>query len=182
MMTTDGEAARSRRRPFDPTLRPRNVEATMPAVFERLCRERLDLLAAAGRAELVHEYFEPVSVLSLAHLMGIAHLVDAPTLIRWFAGLAAGVAYVLDEKGASAARVNTQMVGIEKLEDAREIAELKAMVQRVVAQDANATHAAVWAEIKGPLRVRSYQDMTRWDYGRSLRRLEARLSLMGAGV
>ena len=63
MMTTDGEAARSRRRPFDPTLRPRNVEATMPAVFERLCRERLDLLAAAGRAELVHEYFEPVSVL-----------------------------------------------------------------------------------------------------------------------
>ena len=46
---------------------------------------------AGGSVDLVHDYFEPVSVLSLAHLMGIDHLVDAPTLIRWFAGLAAGV-------------------------------------------------------------------------------------------
>lgn len=103
MMTTDGEAARSRRRPFDPTLRPRAVEARMPDVFERLCRERLDALAREGRGELVHDYFEPVSVLSLAHLMGIDHLVDAPTLIRWFAGLAAGVSNYEDDPAKSAA-------------------------------------------------------------------------------
>ena len=36
MMTTDGEPAKQRRRPFDPTLRPRAVESTMPEVFERL--------------------------------------------------------------------------------------------------------------------------------------------------
>ncbi|MBI5766673.1 MAG: glutamate synthase large subunit [Verrucomicrobia bacterium] len=46
------------------------------------------------------------------------------------AGMSGGVAYVLDEKGDFAARVNTQMVGVEKLEDAREIAEVKAMVQK----------------------------------------------------
>src|SRR4029079_7088594 len=62
MMTTDGETAKRRRRPFDATLRPRAVEATMAAVFERLCRDRLDAVAhavASGAAvDLVPEYFE----------------------------------------------------------------------------------------------------------------------------
>ena len=97
MMTTDGEPARRRRRPFDPTLRPRTVEATMPAVFERLCRERLDAIAGVGEAELLADYFEPVSVRSLATAIGIDDLVDAPTLVRWFAGLAAGVSNYEDD-------------------------------------------------------------------------------------
>lgn len=103
MMTTDGEPARRRRRPFDPTLRPRTVQARMPGVFDRLCRERLAAIARAGRAELLTDYFEPVSVLSLAHLMGIDHLVDAPTLVRWFAGLAAGVSNYEDDPAKTAA-------------------------------------------------------------------------------
>jgi cytochrome P450 len=102
MMTTDGEPARRRRRPFDATLRPRTVEARMPAVFEMLCRERLDAIERAGRAELVHDYFEPVSVLALAHAMGIADLVDAPMLARWFAGLAAGVSNYEDDPAKTA--------------------------------------------------------------------------------
>jgi cytochrome P450 len=102
MMTTDGEPARRRRRPFDPTLRPRAVDATMPAVFERLCRERLDAIARQGSADLVPEYFEPVSVLSLAHGMGIADAVDGPTLVRWFNGLAAGVSNYEDDPAKTA--------------------------------------------------------------------------------
>ncbi len=91
MMTTDGEPAKRMRRPFDSTLRPRAVEATMPGVFERLCAERLDAIASAGGGDLLAEYFEPVSVTSLAHAIGIADRVDVATLVRWFAGLAAGV-------------------------------------------------------------------------------------------
>jgi cytochrome P450 len=102
MMTTDGEPARRRRRPFDATLRPRAVDAAMPAVFERLCRERLERIAAAGRAELLTDYFEPVSVLSLAHAIGIGRLVDVPTLVRWFAGLAAGVSNYEDDPAKTA--------------------------------------------------------------------------------
>ena len=102
MMTTDGEPARRRRRPFDPTLRPRAVDATMPAVFERLCRERLDSIERSGGADLVPEYFEPVSVLSLAHGMGIADAVDGPTLVRWFNGLAAGVSNYEDDPAKTA--------------------------------------------------------------------------------
>ena len=106
MMTTDGEPAKRRRRPFDPTLRPRAVEATMADVFERLCRERLDVLARAGAAggsiDLVPEYFEPVSVLSLAHGMGLVDVVDGPTLVRWFGALAAGVSNYEDDPAKTA--------------------------------------------------------------------------------
>lgn len=91
MMTTDGEPAKQRRRPFDPTLRPRAVEATMPTIFEEICDQALERIADAGQADLVADYFEPVSLTSLAHAMGIAGLVDLATLRRWFAGLAAGV-------------------------------------------------------------------------------------------
>ncbi len=91
MMTTDGEPAKQRRRPFDSTLRPRAVEATMPDVFERLCSDALDRIERAGGGDLLTQYFEPVSVRSLAHAIGIAEHVDGPTLVRWFGGLAAGV-------------------------------------------------------------------------------------------
>lgn len=91
MMTTDGEPAKQRRRPFDATLRPRAVESTMPEVFERLCNEALDAIATAGGGDLLSQYFEPVSVQSLAHAIGISDRVDGSTLVRWFGGLAAGV-------------------------------------------------------------------------------------------
>jgi cytochrome P450 len=111
MMTTDGEPARRRRRPFDPTLRPRAVDATMAPIFERLCRERLDAIERAGEADLVREYFEPVSVLSLAHGMGIAEVVDGPTLVRWFGGLAAGVSNYEDDpvKTAHCAAISAEI-------------------------------------------------------------------------
>jgi len=103
MMTTDGEPARQRRRPFDPTLRPRAVEADLPAVVERLCRERLDGIAMAGGGDLLTDYFEPVSVRSLAHALGIDGLADTATLIRWFNGLAAGVSNYEDDPTKTAA-------------------------------------------------------------------------------
>ena len=46
------------------------------------------------------------------------------------AGMSGGIGYVLDETGDFAQRVNGQMVGIEKLEDAKETAALRAMIQK----------------------------------------------------
>ncbi len=46
------------------------------------------------------------------------------------AGMSGGIGYVLDEAGDFAKRVNVQMVGIEKLEDAKEIAAVRAMIQK----------------------------------------------------
>jgi glutamate synthase (NADPH/NADH) large chain len=46
------------------------------------------------------------------------------------AGMSGGIAYVLDEAGDFASRVNTQMVGIERLQDADEIARVRGMIER----------------------------------------------------
>lgn len=46
------------------------------------------------------------------------------------AGMSGGVAYVLDEKGDFAKRVNTEMVGIEKVQAPADVAELKTIIER----------------------------------------------------
>ncbi len=46
------------------------------------------------------------------------------------AGMSGGVAYILDEQGDFATRCNQQMVGLETLEDAGEIAELRQLIQQ----------------------------------------------------
>lgn len=149
MMTTDGEPARRRRRPFDPTLRPRAVEATMATVFERLCRERLDALEVAGRGgrsiDLVPKYFEPVSVLSLAHGMGIADVVDAPTLVRWFGGLAAGVSNYEDDP-AKTARCDAVSAEID--------AVVTPLFERRLAEPADDLIGHLVASVDGPLEER----------------------------
>jgi glutamate synthase (ferredoxin) len=48
------------------------------------------------------------------------------------AGMSGGVAYVLDEAGDFAMRCNTQMVGLETLEDPSEIAEVRQIIQKHV--------------------------------------------------
>jgi glutamate synthase (ferredoxin) len=47
--------------------------------------------------------------------------------------MSGGIAYVLDEAGTFAKRVNTQMVGVEKLETPTEIAEVRAMIEKHLA-------------------------------------------------
>jgi glutamate synthase (ferredoxin) len=49
------------------------------------------------------------------------------------AGMSGGIAYVLDEAGDFKPRVNTQMVGIEKLESASEIAEVRGLIEKHLA-------------------------------------------------
>jgi glutamate synthase (ferredoxin) len=49
------------------------------------------------------------------------------------AGMSGGIAYVLDESGTFPARINRQMVEVEKLEDADEILTVRRMVERHVA-------------------------------------------------
>jgi cytochrome P450 len=74
---------------LDPSLRPRAVEAGTPALIEPLVEELLDRIEPRGEAELMSEYFEPVSVLGLGRVLGLGHL-DGDTLRRWFHGLAQG--------------------------------------------------------------------------------------------
>jgi cytochrome P450 len=89
ILVVDGEPQRRLRGMLDPSLRPRVVEDKTPALVEPLVEELLDGIADRGEAELMSEFFEPVSVLSLGRVLGLGHL-DGDTLRRWFHGLAQG--------------------------------------------------------------------------------------------
>jgi len=96
ILLLDGEPQKRLRAMLDPSLRPRVVEATTPELIEPLARELLDALEGRGEAELMSEYFEPISVLGLGRVLGLGHL-DGDTLRRWFHGLAEGATNFEDD-------------------------------------------------------------------------------------
>jgi glutamate synthase (ferredoxin) len=68
------------------------------------------------------------------------------------AGMSGGVAYVLDEQGDFARRVNTQMVGVEPLAEPQEIAAVRSLIERHATHTGSARAAAVlaqWAQMAG---------------------------------
>ena len=89
ILVLDGEPQRRLRAMLDPSLRPRVVEATTPELVSPIVERLLDAIAPRGEAELMSEYFEPVSVLSLGQILGLGEI-DGDTLRRWFHGLAEG--------------------------------------------------------------------------------------------
>jgi cytochrome P450 len=89
ILLLDGEQQKKLRAMLDPSLRPRVVEAEAPGLVEPIVESLLDAMAPRGEAELMSEYFEPVSVLSLGRILGLGET-DGDTLRRWFHGLALG--------------------------------------------------------------------------------------------
>ena len=93
----DGEVHDDLRIGVDKTLRPRPINKVVDEVVRPLARTRLKSLIDKGEADLVTEYFEPVSVEALRHVMGLDPYVDAETLVRWFYCLAQGAANLMQD-------------------------------------------------------------------------------------
>jgi cytochrome P450 len=89
VLTVDGADHARMRAGMDAPMRPRAVEGYAPGVIEPIARRHLDAMAAGPGTELMAAYCEPVSVLALGAVMGLADL-DAGTLRRWFGDLATG--------------------------------------------------------------------------------------------
>lgn len=91
LMTMNGAPHLELRRALDARFRPRVVATYIDDLVRPIAEEALArLLAKPGReAELMTEYFEPVSVLSLGSVLGLGHL-PAQVLQDWFHGLAMG--------------------------------------------------------------------------------------------
>ncbi len=78
----------------------------------------------------VNAVVEAVGDHGCEYMTGGRVVVLGPTGRNFAAGMSGGIAYVLDERGDFPRRVNTQMVGIERLDDPAEIAEVRGMVER----------------------------------------------------
>ena len=93
ILTTDGEPHKQLRKMLLPSFRPPVVERDLIPIIEPLVEEQLEVLerkrAEGGRAELMEDYFEPISVRSLGAVLGLAEI-EPDVLRRWFAQLAEG--------------------------------------------------------------------------------------------
>jgi glutamate synthase (ferredoxin) len=83
---------------------------------------------------------------ALEYMTGGRVVILGGTGRNFAAGMSGGVAYVLDERGDFPTRVNAAMVGIERLESAAEIAEVRALVERHLAYTKSARAQQVLAD------------------------------------
>jgi cytochrome P450 len=90
IITVDGERHTELRRGLDAKYRPRQVQEYIDDLVRPIAAAALDQLAGRDRAELLADYLEPVSVLSLGTVLGVAHL-GAARLRDWFWRLHQGV-------------------------------------------------------------------------------------------
>lgn len=110
ILTVDHEPHEQMRVPMEPTLRPRRVEEQAPALVGRIADSLLDDVADRGGAELMSVFCEPLSVLSLAEVIGLPGGLDAPTMQRWFHELATGTS---NYEGAPEKQRVADAVGVE---------------------------------------------------------------------
>jgi glutamate synthase (ferredoxin) len=78
----------------------------------------------------VNAVVESVGDHGCEYMTGGRVVVLGPTGRNFAAGMSGGIAYVLDEAGDFSARCNKQGVGLEKLQDAAEIEDVRQMIQR----------------------------------------------------
>jgi len=90
IITVDGERHQDLRRGLDSKYRPRQVNAYIDALVRPIAERMASRLAGRERAELMAEYFEPISVLSLGRVLGIDGLGE-DRLRDWFWRLHQGV-------------------------------------------------------------------------------------------
>ena len=147
ILLLDGEPQRALRAMLDPSLRPRVVEERTPALVEPVVEELLDRIAGRGEAELMAEFFEPVSVLSLGRVLGLGH-VDGDTLRRWFHGLAQG-AINFEDDSAKWAVADAAGAEIDR--------ELAPVFERLFAEPDGSTIATMLEHAVGTLEQRVAQ-------------------------
>lgn len=80
------------REAIDPVLRPKSVTGYIEDLARPIVRRHLDTIRDRGDAEIMGDFFEPVSVEALGELMGLG--VDPDTLRRWFHGLNLGISNI----------------------------------------------------------------------------------------
>ena len=136
ILVLDGPPQKRLRAMLDPSLRPRVVEANTPDLVTPIVEELLDALEPHGEAELMSQYFEPVSVLSLGRVLGLGEL-DGDTLRRWFRGLALGAINFEDDperwaaSDAIGAEIDRDLAPVfERLVDQPDGSTIATMLQR----------------------------------------------------
>ena len=149
------------------------------AFFRGLAGERFAVRNSGASAVV-----EGVGDHGCEYMTGGRVVVLGPTGRNFAAGMSGGIAYVLDEDGGFAARCNTQLVGLDPLEDDDE-----ETVRALVAEHAERTGSPVAARVLADWNPARFVKVMPHDYKRALSELgdeeirydDAPLSSGGAG-
>ncbi len=101
ILNVDGDHHGRYRRGLDASLAPRKVSEHFMSVIEAVVETQLRGIAAGDQGDLLARYFEPISVLALACVLGVPDI-EADELRRWFHGLIAGGSNVSDDPKVAA--------------------------------------------------------------------------------
>jgi len=91
ILSVDGDLHAGLRAMIDPQLRPRAVRSYIEDLVRPIVRKHVAVLPETGPAELMAQYFEPISVRALGDLLGFKEI-DSGTLRHWFHDLSTGFA------------------------------------------------------------------------------------------
>lgn len=89
ILTSDGPVHQNLRSGVDPKYNPRRVAEYIDGLVLPFADAYLEKLRATGGGDLMSDYFEPISILSLTKSLGLGEF-DLATLRRWFLGLSQG--------------------------------------------------------------------------------------------
>jgi len=136
--------------------------ATKGEVFVRgMAGERF-----AVRNSGVDTVVEAVGDHGCEYMTGGRVVVLGPTGRNFAAGMSGGVAYLLDENNESGTRINTQMVDVERVDDPKEAAELRALIQKHVDYTGSEHAKAILAA--WPTKLAKFVRVIPKDYKRAL--------------
>jgi aromatic O-demethylase, cytochrome P450 subunit len=90
VLSSAGEAHDDLRRGIDPSLQPGPVNTMLDDLIRPLAKSKATELAGRQQADLMAEYFDPISVEALRSVLGLEDLVAADDMRRWFGELAVG--------------------------------------------------------------------------------------------
>jgi cytochrome P450 len=91
VLSVDDELHAGLRAMIDPQLRPRAVRGYIEDLARPIARRQIAALPDSGPAEMMSQYFEPISVRALGDLLGFADI-DSDRLRKWFHDLSTGFA------------------------------------------------------------------------------------------
>lgn len=98
ILGAEGETHTDLRSAVSNQLKPRAFRSGLETRIRPMAREHAAKIADRNAVELMHDYFEPVSVLSVADALGMPNL-SSDTLQRWFHTLAGGATNVTGPDG-----------------------------------------------------------------------------------
>lgn len=157
MLTTDGDEQRRLRRPFQPPFAARAVRQTMTAAVEAQAAALIDRFAAAGEADLMQQFADPLALVTVTAALGLP-IRDFDELRGWYHDFNAALGNFTDDpaveargqaaKAAFAAYVRGELSRLRATPDGSLLGQLAASAELSVDEIIDAARVTIFGGLE----------------------------------